>query len=89
MNSTDYFGPNLGENVTEQPHEYCRYRAYRSPPDSEEPYEINKTWLHVFAARLAFVAVFEVRTINSKDFLTLLRNRTIFVSNIYFHVYKI
>ena len=56
----DYFGPILDPDSTEQPHGMCRYRAYRAPPGQHDEYLINKTWLHVFAARLAFVAVFEV-----------------------------
>ena len=56
----DYFGPILESGATEQPHAMCRYRAYRAPPGQHDEYLINKTWLHVFAARLAFVAVFEV-----------------------------
>ncbi len=62
-NGTDYFGPPLPENATEQPHATCRYLAYREPPDhqvEEEQYAINKIWLHVFAARLGFIVIFEV-----------------------------
>ena len=55
-----YFGPVLPPNATSQPVSVCRYRAYREPPGHPDEYLINKTWLHVFVGRLAFVAVFEV-----------------------------
>ncbi len=45
-------------------HATCRYLAYREPhdhPDEDERYSINKIWLHVFAARLGFIVIFEVR----------------------------
>lgn len=63
MNETSkYFGPPLSENQTSLEHETCLYLAYRSPPDPDKDlaYQLTKAWWHVFAARLAFVAVFEV-----------------------------
>ncbi|TRY73135.1 hypothetical protein TCAL_08802, partial [Tigriopus californicus] len=59
VEASDYFGPPIATNQSIQPYETCRYRAYRSPPGSEDEYSIDKTWLHVFSARLGFVAVFE------------------------------
>ncbi|TMS02546.1 Anoctamin-4, partial [Larimichthys crocea] len=44
----------LGEAV-----KYCRYRDYREPPDSAEPYSYTLQFWHVLAARLAFIIVFE------------------------------
>ncbi|KAG7497295.1 anoctamin-4 isoform X1 [Solea senegalensis] len=44
----------FGEAVT-----YCRYRDYREPPDSAEPYSYTLQFWHVLAARLAFIIVFE------------------------------
>uniref|UniRef100_A0A3Q3WL62 Anoctamin n=1 Tax=Mola mola TaxID=94237 RepID=A0A3Q3WL62_MOLML len=38
---------------------YCRYRDYREPPDSSEPYSYTLQFWHVLAARLAFIIVFE------------------------------
>ena len=40
----------------------CRYRGFRTPNTTgeEEPYVTNMMYWHVFGARLAFVAVFEV-----------------------------
>lgn len=37
-----------------------RYRDYREPPDSAEPYSYTLQFWHVLAARLAFIIVFEV-----------------------------
>ncbi|XP_029969201.1 anoctamin-4-like [Salarias fasciatus] len=39
--------------------QYCRYRDYREPPDSAEPYSYTLQFWHVLAARLAFIIVFE------------------------------
>ncbi|KPP75624.1 anoctamin-4-like [Scleropages formosus] len=50
---TDFFG---------SPIQYCRYRDYREPPDSDEPYSYTLQFWHVLAARLAFIIVFEVGT---------------------------
>ncbi|XP_056131795.1 anoctamin-4-like [Lampris incognitus] len=38
---------------------FCRYRDYREPPDSTEPYSYTLQFWHVLAARLAFIIVFE------------------------------
>lgn len=38
-----------------------RYRDFRNPPDSDDPYEYSQMYWHVLAARFAFVVVFEVR----------------------------
>ena len=37
----------------------CQYRGYRNPPTDKEPYGLSFQYWHVFAARLAFVVVFE------------------------------
>ncbi|XP_078330446.1 anoctamin-1-like isoform X5 [Crassostrea virginica] len=39
--------------------ETCRYRDFRNPPDSDDPYEYSQMYWHVLAARFAFVVVFE------------------------------
>jgi hypothetical protein len=64
-NTTDYFGPDP-DIIGNETYATCRYRAYRSPPDATDglPYDINREWLHVSAARLVFVAIFEVSNIN-------------------------
>lgn len=38
----------------------CWYRGYRNPPSSPDEYDLSPQYWHVFAARLAFVVVFEV-----------------------------
>lgn len=37
----------------------CRYRGYRLPYNDTEPYGLSHVYWHVFAARLAFVVIFE------------------------------
>lgn len=40
----------------------CQYRGYRNGPDHpNDPYGLSPQYWHVFAARLAFVVVFEVK----------------------------
>ncbi|XP_047245852.1 anoctamin-4-like isoform X2 [Girardinichthys multiradiatus] len=49
-----------GSEFFEEAVKYCRYRDYREPPDSTEPYTYTLQFWHVLAARLAFIIVFEV-----------------------------
>ncbi|XP_062913667.1 anoctamin-4-like isoform X3 [Mobula hypostoma] len=49
-NGTDNFGTEV---------KYCRYRDYREPPNSKQPYAYTIQFWHVLAARLAFIIVFE------------------------------
>jgi len=37
----------------------CYYRGYRTAHNSTEPYDLSPVYWHVFAARLAFVVIFE------------------------------
>lgn len=39
--------------------ETCRYRGYRMAYNDTEPYGLSPVYWHVFAARLAFVVIFE------------------------------
>ncbi|XP_014904621.1 anoctamin-4 isoform X1 [Poecilia latipinna] len=48
-----------GSELFEEAVKYCRYRDYREPPDSPEPYTYTLQFWHVLAARLAFIIVFE------------------------------
>ncbi|KAI1883858.1 hypothetical protein AGOR_G00236360 [Albula goreensis] len=48
-----------GSDLFGSPIKYCRYRDYREPPDSTEPYSYTLQFWHVLAARLAFIIVFE------------------------------
>ncbi|XP_075867523.1 anoctamin-4-like [Nelusetta ayraudi] len=57
----------LGEDVN-----YCRYRDYREPPDSHEPYSYTLQFWHVLAARLSFIIVFEHLVFAIKTLITYL-----------------
>ncbi|XP_041819917.1 anoctamin-4-like [Chelmon rostratus] len=48
-----------GSELAGEAVKYCRYRDYREPPDSAEPYSYTLQFWHVLAARLAFIIVFE------------------------------
>ena len=39
-----------------------RYRDFRNPPWSEDPYEFSQLYWHILAARFVFVVIFEVST---------------------------
>ncbi|XP_048113030.1 anoctamin-3 [Alosa alosa] len=60
-----------GENSL-APSRYCRYRDYRAPPWSAEPYEFTLQFWHVLAARLAFIIVFEHLVFGIKSFIAYL-----------------
>ncbi|XP_074131364.1 anoctamin-3 isoform X3 [Sminthopsis crassicaudata] len=51
---------------------YCRYRDYRAPPWSNNPYELTLQFWHVLAARLAFIIVFEHLVFGIKSFIAYL-----------------
>ncbi|KAG8438217.1 hypothetical protein GDO86_008779 [Hymenochirus boettgeri] len=51
---------------------YCRYRDYREPPWSSNPYEFTLQFWHVLAARLAFIIVFEHLVFGIKSFIAYL-----------------
>lgn len=40
-----------------------KYLGYRNGPNEHEPYGLSSQYWHVFAARLAFVVIFEVKFI--------------------------
>uniref|UniRef100_A0A8C0YBR6 Anoctamin n=1 Tax=Cyprinus carpio carpio TaxID=630221 RepID=A0A8C0YBR6_CYPCA len=61
---------NMGELKNGSYHpQYCRYRDYRAPPWSPEPYEFTLQFWHVLAARLAFIIVFEHLVFGIKTFI--------------------
>uniref|UniRef100_A0A8C1Z8P0 Anoctamin n=1 Tax=Cyprinus carpio TaxID=7962 RepID=A0A8C1Z8P0_CYPCA len=61
---------NMGELKNGSYHpRYCRYRDYRAPPWSPEPYEFTLQFWHVLAARLAFIIVFEHLVFGIKTFI--------------------
>ncbi|XP_061728003.1 anoctamin-4 [Cydia pomonella] len=58
FNTSDYREEwGADENEVDPP--TCAYRGYRNPPDHYDPYGLSPHYWHVFAARLAFVVVFE------------------------------
>lgn len=38
----------------------CRYTEYRNPPNDDHPYKRPLIYWHIFAARLAFLVIFQV-----------------------------
>ncbi|CAK1546430.1 unnamed protein product [Leptosia nina] len=58
FNTSDY-REDWGADENEVDPPTCAYRGYRNPPDHSDPYGLSPHYWHVFAARLAFVVVFE------------------------------
>ncbi|KAH8270378.1 hypothetical protein KR018_009200 [Drosophila ironensis] len=58
FNTSDY-KEEWGATVSERDPDTCQYRGYRNGPNDYEPYGLSPHYWHVFAARLAFVVVFE------------------------------
>lgn len=59
FNTSDYRQDMVADTDAEDP-STCQYRGYRNPPNHEKKYDLSPQYWHVFAARLAFVVVFEV-----------------------------
>lgn len=60
FNTSDYT-EDMGSPEDDPDPPICYYRGYRNPPDHPtDPYDLSPQYWHVFAARLAFVVVFEV-----------------------------
>ncbi|XP_051885143.1 anoctamin-1a isoform X2 [Pristis pectinata] len=47
----------------------CRYKDYREPPWSSQPYDLSKEFWSVLAARLAFVIIFQNLVMFMSDFV--------------------
>lgn len=59
FNTSDY-KEEWGATPSETDPDTCRYRGYRKDSkDPDDPYGLNPNYWHVFAARLAFVVIFE------------------------------
>ncbi|XP_036326265.1 anoctamin-5 [Rhagoletis pomonella] len=58
FNTSDY-KEEWGATSNEKDPDVCQYRGYRNGPHDTEPYGLSPHYWHVFAARLAFVVVFE------------------------------
>jgi hypothetical protein len=59
FNTSDY-EDDMGADTDAEDPPTCQYRGYRNPPQHEKKYDLSPQYWHVFAARLAFVVVFEV-----------------------------
>lgn len=62
--STAHYVVGSGRTVNAGDPKTCQYRGYRNGPNDKDPYGLSPHYWHVFAARLAFVVVFEVLLIN-------------------------
>lgn len=61
FNTSDYMtGMGVDRGDLEEEPETCQYRGYRNGPDHGDQYGLSPQYWHVFAARLAFVVIFEV-----------------------------
>ncbi|EFN86600.1 anoctamin-4 isoform X1 [Harpegnathos saltator] len=59
FNTSDY-RDDMKSDADEKHPDTCQYRGYRNGPDHvDDPYGLSPQYWHVFAARLAFVVVFE------------------------------
>ncbi|MBN3321994.1 ANO4 protein, partial [Atractosteus spatula] len=61
-----------GTDMFGSPIKYCRYRDYREPPNSKQPYTYTLQFWHVLAARLAFIIVFEHLVFTIKNLISYL-----------------
>lgn len=58
FNTTEYTDI-MGSPKDDPDPDFCYYRGYRNNPWEKDPYKLSPHYWHVFAARLAFVVVFE------------------------------
>ncbi|XP_068899674.1 anoctamin-4-like [Tenebrio molitor] len=58
FNTSDYFAGMGGDDIDPRP-PICQYRGYRNGPEDADKYGLSPQYWHVFAARLAFVVIFE------------------------------
>lgn len=79
FNTSDFREDMINPSITSPPPK-CQYRGYRNGPDHKtDPYGLSPQYWHVFAARLAFVVVFEhFVSIIISNYLLILVNITIF-----------
>lgn len=59
FNTSDYIEGMGGDGSVIPVPATCQYRGYRNGPNHKDPYGFSPQYWHVFAARLAFVVVFE------------------------------
>ena len=58
FNTSDY-AEGMGSDGDDPDPPTCQYRGYRNPPNDPDPYGLSPQYWHVFAARLAFIVIFE------------------------------
>ncbi|XP_050300119.1 anoctamin-4 isoform X2 [Anthonomus grandis grandis] len=58
FNTSDYYD-DMGPADKSANVDLCQYRGYRNGPNETNPYGLSPQYWHVFAARLAFVVIFE------------------------------
>lgn len=59
--NTSHYTADMGSDDDDPDPDVCQYRGYRNGPEHPtDPYGLSPQYWHVFAARLAFVVVFEV-----------------------------
>lgn len=56
-----------GDDNEEPAPPICQYRGYRNGPEDGDKYGLSPQYWHVFAARLAFVVIFEVTNLIQKQ----------------------
>ncbi|XP_060533932.1 anoctamin-4-like [Cylas formicarius] len=57
--NTSHYNDGMGADDDDETPETCQYRGYRNGPNEYDPYGLSPQYWHVFAARLAFVVIFE------------------------------
>ncbi|GLV36888.1 uncharacterized protein CBL_02277 [Carabus blaptoides fortunei] len=57
--NTSHYREGMGSDEDDPDPPTCQYRGYRNGPDENKPYDLSPQYWHVFAARLAFVVIFE------------------------------
>lgn len=92
--NTSHYSEDMGSDDNDPDPPTCQYRGYRNGPDhKEDPYGLSPQYWHVFAARLAFVVVFEhvVRSLNRLCYLRFgeLVNATVIINFYEFQVFAL
>lgn len=59
FNTSDFTSDMRREEERKHAPPTCQYRGYRNGPKDSDPYGLSPQYWHIFAARLAFVVVFE------------------------------
>ncbi|XP_023244977.1 anoctamin-4 [Copidosoma floridanum] len=57
--NTSHFTEAMRPRESRDAPQICQYRGYRNGPEHRDPYGLSPQYWHIFAARLAFVVIFE------------------------------